>query len=90
MTVTLSNQGRRTMPYSPGQLRLRLDGVGTSVPPTRPNPPPGSITAGRTLEQRLTYVVPAQLTSFALSFSDLDRAAPLAIELGSLARPRKD
>jgi len=90
VTVTLSNRERRRMPYSPGQLRLRLDGVGTSVPPTRPYPPPGSIAAGRTLEQRLTYVVPAQLTSFALSFSDLDRAAPLAIELGRLARPRKD
>ena len=40
VTVTLANRGRRTMPYSPGQLRLRLDGVGTTVPPTRPDPPP--------------------------------------------------
>jgi hypothetical protein len=90
VTVTVANSGRRTMPYSPGQLRLRLGGVGTTVPPTRPNPPPGSIAAGETLEQRLTYVVPAQLTSFALTFADLGRAAPLAIELGRLARPRKD
>jgi hypothetical protein len=90
VTLKLSNRGRDAMPFSPGQLRLRLDGVGTTVPPTRPNPPPGSIAAGQTLEQRLTYVVPASLTSFALSFADLGSASPLAIELGGLARPRKD
>jgi hypothetical protein len=90
VSLKLSNRGRAAMPFSPGQLRLRLDGTGTTVPPTRPNPPPGSIAAGQTLEQRLTYVVPAPQRSFALRFDDLGRRKPLAIELGSLNHPRKD
>jgi hypothetical protein len=88
VSLTLANRRPRTLPYSPGQFRLHLGGSRATVPPTRPSPPPGAIGAGRSLPQRLTFVVPAARRSFALVFDDLDRAKPLSIELGSLI-PRK-
>jgi hypothetical protein len=88
VSLDLTNRGRRTLPFSPGQFRLRLGGSSATVPPTRPTPPPGSIAAGQTLRQRPTFVVPASQRSFALVFDDLNRPRPRSIELGPLI-PRK-
>jgi hypothetical protein len=85
--LTLGNRRSRAVAFSPGQFRLRLDGLGTTVPPVRPNPPPGGIAAAETVSQRLTFVVPARRTAFALLFDDLERSRPLIIALGSLPRP---
>jgi hypothetical protein len=85
--LTLGNRRARAVAFSPGQFRLRLEGSGTSVPPVRPNPPPGGIAPAETVAQRLTFVVPARRTAFALLFDDLERSKPLTIALGSLPRP---
>jgi hypothetical protein len=90
VSLTLTNRGRATVPFSPGQFRLRLDRVGTTVTATRPDPPPGSIAAGQTLRERLTFAVPVSRTSFTVVFDDLGRATPLPIGLGALPIPRKD
>jgi hypothetical protein len=90
VSLTLTNRGPATVPFSPGQFRLRLDRLGTTVTATRPNGPPGSIAAGQTLRQRLTFVVPAPRTSFTLVFDDLGRATPLPIGLGAFPVRRKD
>jgi hypothetical protein len=87
VSLTLRNRERPTVPFSPGQFRLRIDRVGTTVPATRPNPPPGSIAAGQTLRQQLTFVVPVPGTSLTLVFNDLGRATPLAIGLGAFPVP---
>jgi hypothetical protein len=89
VSLTVTNRGRATVPLSPGQFRLGLDRVGTTVPATRPNPPPRSVAAGQTLRQRLTFVVPAASTSFTLVFNDLGRATPLPIGLGAFPVGRK-
>jgi hypothetical protein len=83
VSLTVTNRGRAKVPFSPGQFRLRLNRAGTTVTATRPNPPPGSIAAGQTLRQRLTFVVPVPRTSFTLVFDDLGRATPLRIGLGA-------
>jgi hypothetical protein len=83
VSLTVTNRGRVKVAFSPGQFRLRLDRAGTTVTATRPNPPPGSIAAGQTLRQRLTFVVPAPRTSFTIVFDDLGRATPLPIGLGA-------
>jgi hypothetical protein len=85
--LTVSNRRARAIAFSPGQFRLRLDGQDTTVPPVRPNPPPGGVAAAETVAQRLTFVVPARRTAFTLVFDDLEHSRPLAIALGSLPRP---
>jgi hypothetical protein len=89
VSVTLTNDRHRRRPFSPGQFRLRLNDAGTTVTATRPNPPPGSIAAGQTLRQRLTFVVPAPRSAFTLVFDDIGRAAPVRVELGSLPGRRE-
>ena len=90
VSFTLANDRGRTVPFSPGQFRLRIDGTGTTVTATQPNPPPGFIEAGQSLRHRLTFAVPATRASFTLVFDDLGRATPLPIELGSLPGGRKE
>jgi hypothetical protein len=90
VSLTLTNRGQAAVPFSPGQFRLRLDALGTTVPATRPDPPPSAIAGGQTLHQRLSFVVPLPPTSFTLSFDDLGRATPLRIRLGAFPLPRKN
>ena len=90
VSLTVTNHRQKAVPFSPGQLRLRLEGAGTTVPATNPNPPPGFIAAGQSLRQRLTFVVPAPRARFSLVFDDVNRATPLAIALGSLPYPIKE
>jgi hypothetical protein len=90
VSVTLANRSARAVPFSPGQLRLRLDGPGTTLTATRPNPPPGAIAAGRQLRQRLTFYVPAAHTRLTLLFDDLGRTAAVPIRLGTLPGRTKE
>lgn len=88
VTVKIANHLDRRIPFSPGQFRVRLDGITfTSV---RPNPPPNSIGAGDSVRQQLTFVVPARRSAYTLLFDDLGRPRPLSIALGSLPTARKD
>jgi hypothetical protein len=84
VSVTALNRLGRTIPYSPGQFRLRAEETGTTTSATNPNPPPASIAAGEKVRQRLTFVVPAARARFSVVFDDLSGAAPVQIALGSL------
>ena len=88
----LGNRRAQAVAFSPGQLRLRVDGSGATVPPLRPNPPPGSIAAAETVDQRLTFVVPARLHLLRPQLLRPRAARPLARDRArcSLAPPRKD
>jgi hypothetical protein len=82
--ATAVNRLGRTIPYSPGQFRLRTEDTGTTTSATNPNPPPGSIAPGQKVRQRLTFVVPGDRTRFSVVFDDLSGATPVQIALGSL------
>jgi hypothetical protein len=84
VSVTALNRLGRTIPYSPGQFRLRAEDTGTTTSATNPNPPPASIAAGQMVRQRLTFVVPAARSTFSVVFDDLSGSAPVQIALGSL------
>jgi hypothetical protein len=88
IVLALRNRGSRAVPYAPGQFRLRLDRTGATLPPLRPNPPPGAIPAGKTLRQRIAFVVPRARTRLTLLFDDLAAVRPPAIGLGSLPADR--
>jgi hypothetical protein len=82
--VTAVNRLGRTIPYSPGQFRLRTEDTGTTTSATNPNAPPDSIAPGQKVRQRLTFVVPGDRTRFSVVFDDLSGATPVQIALGSL------
>jgi hypothetical protein len=88
--VALTNRLDRPVAYSPGQFRLGLAGAGSTISPVDPTPPPDSIPAGATIEQRLAFVVPVRRSSLSLVFEDVGARGPSTIALGVLRSPAAD
>ena len=87
VAVRLRNRLARTVPFSPGQLRLQALGPGTTVTPIRPLAPPTSIAPLTTLRARIGFLVPASHRAFALVFDDALAARSLRIALGVVPAP---
>jgi hypothetical protein len=87
LRVRVDNALGRAVPYSPGQLRLRPGGAGAGTSPLEPQAGPGSIAAGDSLSQEISYLVPEGRTRLWLLVDDLTAPRPLSIALGEVPSP---
>lgn len=86
LRVTVENGLGRPLPWSPGQLRLRHAGAGTTSP-MDPRAGARVIEPGGKVRQELTFLVPRSSTRLALLVDDLMARRPLPLALGTVPGP---
>lgn len=87
VSLAVENRLGRPVPYSPGQLRLRHEGAGTTSSAIDPRRGAQVLAPGRTVRQEIAFLVPRRRTRFALVVDDLVALRPPAIALGTVPGP---
>lgn len=86
LDLEIQNDRDRAVPFSPGQLRLKLGGENVTVTPQDSTQRIASLAAHSTESVLISYLAPPAWSEFELEVADCHHAQPWRISLPPLAR----
>jgi hypothetical protein len=81
ITLTLVNRLSRPVPFSPGQVRLRVGERGPSVAPLDAGRPAGALPDRASLRTWVSFLVPPNRADLMLQFADVETGRVLRVPL---------